>query len=104
MVVRRVCLEIALKKGGSGLAVGFLERALKLDPQNYWVHYSAKAYRRGEAAQHFEISKSLREAQTPNMSQIFSYRMKTCARTRHSEIPYWSTYDRETAAPCDVNI
>ena len=31
--------QIALKKDDSGLAVGFLERALKLDPQNYWVHY-----------------------------------------------------------------
>lgn len=37
--------QIALKKGDSGIAVGFLERALKLDPQNYWVHYFlAKAY------------------------------------------------------------
>jgi tetratricopeptide (TPR) repeat protein len=58
--------QIALKKGDSGLAVGFLERALKLDPQNYWVHYFlAKAYhnigRTAEAAQHFEISKSLRD-------------------------------------------
>jgi tetratricopeptide (TPR) repeat protein len=58
--------EVALKKGDSGLAVGFLEHALKLDPQNYWVHYFlAKAYhnlgRTAEASQHFEISKSLRD-------------------------------------------
>ncbi len=58
--------EIALKKNDSGIAVGFLERALKLDPQNYWVHYFlAKAYhnlgRTAEANQHFEISKSLRD-------------------------------------------
>jgi tetratricopeptide (TPR) repeat protein len=58
--------EISLKKGDSGIAAGFLERALKLDPQNYWVHYFlAKAYhnlgRTAEAAQHFEISKSLRD-------------------------------------------
>jgi tetratricopeptide (TPR) repeat protein len=56
--------EIALKKGDSGIAVGFLEQALKLDPQNYWVHYFlAKAYhavgRATEATQQFEISKSL---------------------------------------------
>lgn len=58
--------EIALKRGDSGIAAGFLERALKLDPQNYWVHYFlAKAYhnlgRTAEATQHFEISKSLRD-------------------------------------------
>jgi len=58
--------EIALKKGDSGIAAGFLERALKLDPQNYWVHYFlAKAYhnlgRTAEANQHFEISKTLRD-------------------------------------------
>jgi tetratricopeptide (TPR) repeat protein len=58
--------QIALKKGDSGLAVGFLERALKLDPQNFWVHYFlAKAYhnvgRRAEATQHFEISKTLQD-------------------------------------------
>jgi tetratricopeptide (TPR) repeat protein len=58
--------QVALKRDDSGLAVGFLERALKLDPQNYWVHYFlAKAYhnigRNAEANQHFEISKSLRD-------------------------------------------
>ncbi|HTQ96677.1 MAG TPA: tetratricopeptide repeat protein, partial [Candidatus Acidoferrum sp.] len=58
--------QIALKKNESGIAAGFLERALKLDPQNYWVHYFlAKAYhnlgRTAEANQHFEISKSLRD-------------------------------------------
>ena len=60
--------QIALKKGDSDVAVGFLERALKLDPQNYWVHYFlAKAYhnvgRTAEASQHFEVSKSLRDQQ-----------------------------------------
>jgi tetratricopeptide (TPR) repeat protein len=60
--------QIALKKDESGIAVGFLERALKLDPNNYWVHYFlAKAYhnvgRTAEATQHFEISKSLRNDQ-----------------------------------------
>jgi tetratricopeptide (TPR) repeat protein len=57
--------EIALKRNDPGLAVGFLERALKLDPQNYYVHYFlAKAYqslgRTADASRHFEISKSLR--------------------------------------------
>ena len=56
--------QIALKKEDSGLAAGFLEHALRIDPQNYWVHYFlAKAYhnlgRTAEAAQQFEISKSL---------------------------------------------
>lgn len=60
--------QIALKRGDSDIAAGFLERALKLDPQNYWVHYFlAKAYhnlgRTTEASQHFEISKSLRDDQ-----------------------------------------
>jgi tetratricopeptide (TPR) repeat protein len=58
--------QIALKRGDAGLAAGFLERALRLDPQNYWVHYFlAKAYhnlgRTAEANQHFEISKTLRD-------------------------------------------
>lgn len=58
--------QIALKKGDSDIAVGFLENALKLDPQNYWVHYFlAKAYhnlgRTADATKHFEISKSLRD-------------------------------------------
>jgi tetratricopeptide (TPR) repeat protein len=57
--------EIAMKRNDPGLAAGFLERALKLDPQNYYVHYFlAKTYqslgRTAEASQHFEISKALR--------------------------------------------
>jgi tetratricopeptide (TPR) repeat protein len=57
--------QIALKREDPGLAAGFFERALKLDPQNDYVHYFlAKAYqalgRTGEANQHFEIAKSLR--------------------------------------------
>jgi tetratricopeptide (TPR) repeat protein len=57
--------QIALKRNDPGLAAGFLERALKLDPQNDYVHYFlAKAYqalgRSQEANQHFEIAKSLR--------------------------------------------
>jgi len=57
--------RIALKRNDPSLASGFLERALKLDPQNYYVHYFlGRAYqnlgRTAEATQHFEISKSLR--------------------------------------------
>lgn len=57
--------QIALKRDDPSLAAGFLERALKLDPQNFYVHYFlAKAYqslgRAAEAGQHFEISKKLR--------------------------------------------
>jgi len=58
--------QIALKKGDFGIAVGFLEHALKIDPQNYFVHYFlARAYqkvgRAAEASQHFEITKSLND-------------------------------------------
>ena len=57
--------RIALKKNEAALASGFLEHALKLDPQNYYVHYFlGRAYqslgRTAEATQHFEISKNLR--------------------------------------------
>lgn len=69
--------RIALKKGDPALASGFLERALKLDPQNYYVHYFlARAYqslgRTAEAAQHIEISKTLisdRHAEERNLLQ-----------------------------------
>jgi len=68
--------QIQLKKGDAGLAVGFLERALKLDPQNYYVHYFlAKAYqnlgRDTEAKQHFEICKSLKSEQLNEERSIF---------------------------------
>ncbi len=57
--------QIALKREDPSLAAGFLERALKLDPQNFYVHYFlGRAYqslgRTAEAEQHFEISKKLR--------------------------------------------
>jgi tetratricopeptide (TPR) repeat protein len=60
--------QIALKKGDSDIAAGFLERALRIDPQNFWVHYFlARAYRNlgrtAEANQQFEISKSMRDDQ-----------------------------------------
>jgi tetratricopeptide (TPR) repeat protein len=57
--------EVELKKGNLELGVGFLERALKLDPRNDYVHYSlARAYqqmgRTEEANRHFEITRTLR--------------------------------------------
>jgi tetratricopeptide (TPR) repeat protein len=60
--------QIELRKGDLELAVGFLEQALKLDPRNYYAHYSlARAYQRlgrtEEAQQHFEMTKSLRSEQ-----------------------------------------
>ena len=68
--------QIQLKKGDAGLAAGFLERALKLDPQNYYVHYFlAKAYqnlgREAEAKQQFEICKSLKSEQLNEERSIF---------------------------------
>jgi len=60
--------QIALKKNDASLAADFLERALKLDPQNFYVHYFlARSYRSlgrsADAARQFEISKSLRSDQ-----------------------------------------
>jgi tetratricopeptide (TPR) repeat protein len=57
--------QVALKRDNPGLAAGFLERAVKLDPKNDYVHYFlAKAYqglgRAAEANQHFAIAKQLR--------------------------------------------
>jgi tetratricopeptide (TPR) repeat protein len=57
--------EIGLKKGDLELAVGFLERALKLDPNNYYAHYFlGRAYqqlgRNEEARREIEQTESLR--------------------------------------------
>jgi tetratricopeptide (TPR) repeat protein len=57
--------EIGLKKGDLELAVGFLERALKLDPNNYYAHYFlGRAYqqlgRSEEARRELEKTESLR--------------------------------------------
>jgi tetratricopeptide (TPR) repeat protein len=57
--------EIQLKKGDLELAAGFLNQALKLDPKNYYAHYSlARAYqqmgRTEEANRHFEATRALR--------------------------------------------
>jgi tetratricopeptide (TPR) repeat protein len=67
--------EVELKKGNLELGAGFLERALKLDPQNDYAHYSlARAYqqmgRTEEANRHFEITRSLR-AEKKNDEQRF---------------------------------
>ena len=68
--------QIELKKNDWELAVGFLERALKLDPQNYLAHYSlARAYqqlgRNDEANLHFELSRSLRGNKKSEEEQLF---------------------------------
>jgi tetratricopeptide (TPR) repeat protein len=57
--------QIGLKKGDLELAVGFLERALKLDPNNYYAHYSlGRAYqqlgRTSDANREFESTRALR--------------------------------------------
>ena len=57
--------QVALKRNDPGMAAGFLERAVKLDAQNDYVHYFlAKAYqglgRTADANQHFAIAKQLR--------------------------------------------
>ena len=68
--------EIQLKKGDTALAVGFLNRALKLDPQNYYAHYSlARAYqqmgRTEEADRQFEITRTLRAEKKNEEDQFF---------------------------------
>ncbi len=68
--------QIELKKNDWDLAAGFLERALKLDPQNYLAHYSlARAYqqlgRNDEANRHFELSRSLRGNKKTEEEQLF---------------------------------
>ena len=57
--------EISLKKGDLQLAVGFLERALKLDANNYYAHYFlGRTYqqlgRAEEARREIERTQSLR--------------------------------------------
>jgi tetratricopeptide (TPR) repeat protein len=56
--------QIELKKGDSELAIGFLERAARMDPQNYQAHYSlARALqgvgRTDEANREFSTARSL---------------------------------------------
>jgi tetratricopeptide (TPR) repeat protein len=68
--------EVELKKGNLELGAGFLERALKLDPQNDYAHYSlARAYqqmgRTEEANRHFEITRSLRAEKKSDEQKLF---------------------------------
>ena len=57
--------KVELKKGDAGLAAGFLEKALKMDPNNYSAHYLlASAYkelgRTADASREFELTRTLR--------------------------------------------
>jgi tetratricopeptide (TPR) repeat protein len=57
--------EIELQKGDPELARGFLERAVKLDPQNYYAHYALgrsyqKLGRTDDANREFALQRSLR--------------------------------------------
>jgi tetratricopeptide (TPR) repeat protein len=68
--------EVELKRGNLELGAGFLERALKLDPQNDYAHYSlARAYqqmgRTEEANRHFEITRSLRAEKKNDEQRLF---------------------------------
>ena len=68
--------EIQLKKGDTELAIGFLNQALKLDPQNYYAHYYlARAYqkmgRTDDANRQFEISRSLRAEKKNDEEHFF---------------------------------
>jgi tetratricopeptide (TPR) repeat protein len=68
--------EVELKKGNLELGVGFLERALKLDPRNDYAHYSlARAYhqmgRTEEANRHFEMTRTLRAEKKTDEQRFF---------------------------------
>jgi tetratricopeptide (TPR) repeat protein len=68
--------EVELKKGNLELGAGFLERALKLDPQNDYAHYSlARAYQQmgrvEEANRQFEITRSLRAEKKSDERRFF---------------------------------
>lgn len=69
--------EIGLKKGDLDLAQAFLERASKMDPNNYYAHFFlARVYQRlgrtQEATREFESARSLR-AQKESSSQLLSH-------------------------------
>jgi tetratricopeptide (TPR) repeat protein len=62
--------KVQLKKGSPDLAAGFLERALKMDPNNYLAHYLlGQAYqqlgRADDAKREFEATRALREVKEP---------------------------------------
>jgi Tfp pilus assembly protein PilF len=59
---------VELKKDDSVLAAGFLEHALKMDPNNFYAHYLlGQVYRKlgrsDEADRQFERSRTLRGSQ-----------------------------------------
>lgn len=62
--------KVQMKKGSPDLAAGFLERALKMDPNNYLAHYLlGQAYqqlgRAEDARREFEATRLLREVKEP---------------------------------------
>ena len=62
--------KVQMKKGSPDLAAGFLERALKMDPNNYLAHYLlGQAYqqlgRAEDAKREFEATQLLREVKEP---------------------------------------
>ncbi len=62
--------KVEMKKGDAALAAGFLERALKMDPNNYSAHYLlGTAYRQlgraEEANREFELTRNLHQEKEP---------------------------------------
>lgn len=62
--------KVQIRKGAPELAAGFLERALKMDPNNYQAHYLlGQAYqqlgRAEDAKREFEATRTLREVRDP---------------------------------------
>jgi len=62
--------KVLIKKGDPQLASGFLEKAVKMDPNNYLAHYLlGQAYkelgRNEEANEHFKLTQTLREVKDP---------------------------------------
>jgi Tfp pilus assembly protein PilF len=55
--------KVQMKKGSPDLAAGFLDRALKMDPNNYLAHYQLG--RAEDAKREFEATRLLREVKEP---------------------------------------
>jgi tetratricopeptide (TPR) repeat protein len=69
--------QIALKNGDLKLAVGFLERAVKMDPNNYQAHnFLAKAYQQSsrpdDARREFEVARTLRMEKNTSQELLFN--------------------------------
>lgn len=82
--------QVALKRDDPRMAVAVLERAVKLDPQNDYVHYFiARAYQRlgrsEEANQHFAIAKQLRNNKRAEERAMFQ--QGTEARQPENQLP-----------------